>query len=147
MDQSKEIRPWWNKLERDDFNGMAARKSYDQLASEVKAKDPEIDIKELSKTVLRKENEYQAKSQAQRLSAEVKSDAAEVAAALRGLSSTGAVSDYEGAKLSKSQKNNVEDPDKMAERIKGELEADITKQKAAKQAVEKQNQSEQNKLA
>ena len=58
MDQSKEIRPWWNKLERDDFNGMAARKSYDQLASEVKAKDPEIDIKELSKTVLIKENEY-----------------------------------------------------------------------------------------
>ena len=126
MDVSKEIRPWWNKLERDDFNGMAPRKSYDQLASEVKAKDPDVDIKELSKTVLRKENEYQAKAYGQRLSAEVKSDASEVAAALRGVSSTGAGDDSEGAKLLKANKDHVEDPDKMAERIKSELEADLT---------------------
>jgi hypothetical protein len=72
MDTSKEIRPWWHKLERDDFNGMAPRKSYDALASEIKAKNPDVNIRDLAKTVLNKENEYQAKAQAQRLTPEVK---------------------------------------------------------------------------
>lgn len=44
MDLTKEIRPWWNKLEKDSFNGMSQRKSYDQLASDIKAKNPDVPI-------------------------------------------------------------------------------------------------------
>jgi hypothetical protein len=33
--QAGKIRQWWNKLERDPFNGMGPRKEYNQVAKDL----------------------------------------------------------------------------------------------------------------
>lgn len=57
-DMPSEVRPWWNKLEKNQFNGMSSRKEYDQVAQDIIEKNKDIDVAKISKAVLRREYEY-----------------------------------------------------------------------------------------
>jgi len=55
---SGEVRPWWNKLEKNQYNGMSARKEYDQVAQDIIDKNKDADVSKISKAVLRREYEF-----------------------------------------------------------------------------------------
>jgi gas vesicle protein len=78
------IRQWWNKLERDQFNGMSPRKEYNQVAKDLIDANADASPRLIADAVLRREIEHQANQYSQRLATDVRSDAKEVADALRG---------------------------------------------------------------
>lgn len=56
--QAGQIRPWWSKLEKNEFDGMSPRKAYDQVAGDILAKNKDVDVRVLSGAILRKEYEH-----------------------------------------------------------------------------------------
>lgn len=52
------INPWWNNLEKNQFDGMAPRKAYDKVAQDIIEKNEGVDVKVISAAVLRREYEY-----------------------------------------------------------------------------------------
>jgi len=62
------IRQWWNKLERDQFNGMSPRKEYNQVAKDLIDANQDASPKIIAKAVMQREIEHQARSYSSRLS-------------------------------------------------------------------------------
>lgn len=54
----EKINPWWNKLEKNQFDGMHPRKEYDQVAKDIIDSNKDADIKVISNAVLRREYEF-----------------------------------------------------------------------------------------
>ena len=42
--QSGEIRPWWNKLEKSEFDGMTPRKQYGEIATNLIAQNKDVSL-------------------------------------------------------------------------------------------------------
>jgi len=61
---------------------MSQRKAYDQVAGDILAKNKDVDIRAVSKAIMRKEIEHQAQQYSMRLRPDVRTDARELAAAL-----------------------------------------------------------------
>lgn len=72
------VNPWWHNLEKNQFDGMAARKGYDQVAQDIMEKNAGVDVKKISNAVLRREYEFQAAAHAARQTDDVKADAREI---------------------------------------------------------------------
>jgi len=72
------LRKWWTKLEKDQGNGMSARKEYDAVGAEL-AESGHYDMKAIARVLLEKEKAKQARAAAGRLSDEDKAFAQEIA--------------------------------------------------------------------
>jgi len=58
QDMQEKINPWWHKLEKSPFDGMAPRKEYDQVAQDLIDNHKDADVKLISNAVLRREYEF-----------------------------------------------------------------------------------------
>jgi hypothetical protein len=76
------VRKWWTKLEKDQHNGMSARKEYDAVGAELMASG-KYSMDSIAKILLEKEKHKQAKGVASRLSDEDKTFAREIAKAVQ----------------------------------------------------------------
>lgn len=76
------VRKWWTKLEKDQGNGMAARKEYDAVGAELA--DQGYDMKTIARILLEKEKAKQARAAAGRLSDEDRDFAREIAKRVAG---------------------------------------------------------------
>merc|ERR1712167_339134 len=78
---ARPVRKWWTKLEKDQHNGMAARKEYDAVGAELMASG-RYDMNAIARILLEKEKSKQARAAAGRLSDEDKAFAREIAKSL-----------------------------------------------------------------
>ena len=83
-DQSGKIRQWWNKIEKDQFNGMSSRKEYNQVAKDIIEGNKDASPRLIATAVLERELEHQAK-QYSLYKTGVRQDAKEVADAISGV--------------------------------------------------------------
>lgn len=65
------MRKWWTKLEKDDHNGMSARKEYDAVGSDL-MESGEYSMKQIARILLEKEKEKEARGVSKRMSDEDK---------------------------------------------------------------------------
>merc|ERR1711998_788951 len=75
------VRKWWTKLEKDQHNGMSARKEYDAVGADLLASG-RYDMQAVARILLEKEKAKQAQAAAGRLSDEDKTFAREIAKAV-----------------------------------------------------------------
>jgi len=75
------VRKWWTKLEKDQHNGMSARKEYDAVGADLLASG-RYDMQSVARILLEKEKAKQARAAAGRLSDEDKDFAREIAKAV-----------------------------------------------------------------
>jgi len=125
------LRKWWTKLEKDQSNGMSARKEYDSVGAELA--EGGYDMGAIARILLEKEKAKQARAAASRLSDEDRDFAREIA---RRVSSHAEATEGEAEReLSDEEiekaKKNAEKEAKEEKRLKEQHEAIIAKEQAA----------------
>ena len=91
----KPLRKWWTKLEKDQHNGMSARKEYDAVGAEL-IDSGKYDMNDIARILLEKEKAKQARAAAGRISDEDREFAREIAKTLKGQYHTEGGEDADG---------------------------------------------------
>lgn len=135
------VRKWWTKLEKDQHNGMAARKEYDAVGAELIASG-RYNMDSVARILLEKEKNKQARAAAGRLSDEDREFAREIAKTLQSHSEDAdgePEKELDDEAILKAKKKVLEEEKKKEE----EHEAIIEKEnKAADEAADNEEKSE-----
>merc|ERR1711912_116608 len=140
------VRKWWTKLEKDQHNGMSARKEYDAVGADLLASG-RYDMQAVARILLEKEKAKQAQAAAGRLSDEDKTFAREIAKAVASHTEDAVPEkELDEEDILKAKKKAQEEERKRKEEHEMIVEKERKAEKEANEQVQKNEEQEEKEV-